>query len=316
MFFKASNKKKIILHIGLPKTASTAVQQALYQHRSTLLNQGVLYPSYVHRSDDPKHNFLLDWVRKGRGYNLADERGYKRASRILLSNEALSNDFYLHGLERNRQLAERLREHGDLEVCMVLRQQQEWLKSYYKQAVINQAVNGKPHYQSRLTIDAFRELEPVKLLLDYGTLIQDVSAAFQAPVRLIRYEEAQVADVVEYCIAGSTKMFSFQRRHNESLSDAAVEVMRQLNMKIENAAEKCAWSYALVSACAASHDVLNTLAGRATVEDVNALDIQKIEALAFDSQVVSVSEDEFNAIVSDLRQQVIASKYNLSRANE
>jgi hypothetical protein len=307
MFFSAPRKKKIILHIGLPKTGSTALQQALYQSREALLREGVLYPAQVHREDDPKHNFVLDLVRKGQGHDIGSEQGYKNASRIVISNEALSNDFYFHGPERNRQLAELLRAHGELEVCMVLRREHEWLRSYYKQAVINQAVKSKPHYQNSLPLATFRELEPVRRLLDHGELIKDVSAAFQAPVRVMRYEEVPVSQALEYCTALAGRTYSIERRHNESVSDAAVEVMRQLNAQIETMEEKCAWSYLLVKACDARHDVLNTLAGRATREGLSALDGTRLVNLSYEqSEELAVSRSEFNELVSGLRQQLVA----------
>lgn len=309
MFLRAPQKKKIILHIGLPKTGSTALQQTLFQSRAALLREGVLYPAQVHREDDPKHNFVLDLVRKGQGYDIRSEQGYSAASRIVISNEALSNDFYLHGLEANRQLAELLRAHGELEVCMVLRREREWLRSYYKQSVINQPVKGKPHYQSSLPLEAFRELEPVRRLLNHGELVQDVSAAFKAPVRVMRYEEVSVPQVFEYCTAIPGKTSARERRHNESVSDAAVEVMRQLNAQIETLEEKYAWSHLLVQVCNARHEVLNTLAGRATPAALAALDARKLSGLRHEPGVATgVSQDEVSALLSRLRQQLAAMK--------
>ncbi|WJN59943.1 hypothetical protein OH686_14400 [Pseudomonas sp. SO81] len=303
MLFRAPSKKKIILHIGLPKTGSTALQQALYQSREALLRQGVLYPAQVHREDDPKHNFVLDLVRKGQGHDIGSERGYKAASRIVISNEALSNDFYHHGMEQNRQLAELLRVHGELEICMVLRRESDWLKSYYKQAVINQPVKGKPHYQNSLPIDVFRELEPVKRLLDSGSLIQDVSAGFQAPVRVMRYEEVKVSQVIQYCTELSIDSGSLRSRHNESVSDAAVEVMRQLNAEINSIEEKCAWSNLLVQASGAKHAVLGILAARATPEAILALDRAKIDSVRyFPADAPQVDQAEFNMVLVAMKE--------------
>ncbi len=309
VFLRAPRKKKIILHIGLPKTGSTALQQALYQSRQGLLRQGVLYPAQVYREDDPKHNFVLDLVRKGRGHDIGSEQGYKAASRIVISNEALSNDFYLHGPERNRQLAELLRAHGELEVCMVLRREREWLRSYYKQAVINQPVKGKPHYQNSLPLEVFRELEPVRRLLDHGELVQDVSAAFLAPVRVMRYEDVPVSQVLQYCTALPGRTYTLERRHNESVSDAAVELMRLLNAQIETLEEKYAWSHLLMRACGARHDVLSTLAERATPAGLAALDVMKLDDLGHKQGVApGVSQDEVRLLVSRLKQQLAAIK--------
>lgn len=301
--FCSLRKKKIILHIGLPKTGSTALQQALYQSRESLLRQGVLYPAHVHREDDPKHNFVLDLVRKGQGHDISSERGYRGASRIVISNEAISNDFYLHGAEKNRQLAELLRTHGELEICMVLRRESDWLRSYYKQAVINQPVMGKSHYQNSLPIDAFRKLDPVRRLLDHGALIQDVSDTFQAPVRAMRYEEIQVSQVIQYCTGFPVEPDCLQRRHNESVSDAAVEIMRQLNAEIESIEEKCAWSNLLVKASGAKHAVLGTLAARATPEAIAKLDRSKIDSLRYSSvEAPQVDQAEFNMMLVAIKQ--------------
>ena len=39
---------KALIHIGLPKTGSTALQISLYNSRDNLLNHGVLYPDLGH----------------------------------------------------------------------------------------------------------------------------------------------------------------------------------------------------------------------------------------------------------------------------
>jgi len=307
MLFRARRKKKIILHIGLPKTGSTALQQFLYMSREALLRRGVLYPAHVHREDDPKHNFVIDLIRNGQGHDISSERGYKAASRIVISNEALSNDFYFHGSERNRRLAELLRAHGELEVCMVLRGEREWLRSYYKQAVINQSVKGKPHYQNSLPLAMFAELESVQRLLNHGDLIKDVSAVYQAPVRVMRYDEAPLSRVLEYCTSMQGGSYHLDRRHNDSVPEVAVEVMRQLNSHIETLDEKYAWSHLLMQACGASHNVLNTLAGRSNQKVLLGLDEMKLAELRYVREATpGVSEGDFNALVSSLEQQLAA----------
>ena len=307
-FLDATRKKKIVLHIGLPKTGSTALQQALYHAREALLRQGVLYPAQVFREDDPKHNFVLELIRKSQGYDISRERGYKAAGLIVISNEAVSTDFYFHGTERNRQLAELMRAHGELEVCMVLRREPEWIRSYYKQAVINQPAKGKPHYQNSLPLAEFRELEPVRRLLDHGELVKDVSAAFQAPVRVMRYEDTSVPEVLEYCTGVSGRGYAPERLHNESVSDAAVEVMRQINGQIETLEEKYAWSHLLMQACGARHDVLNTLAMRATPEAIRALDGMKLDHLRHEVGEIQIGYEEFGGLVAGLKQQLVAVK--------
>lgn len=279
MIFNKRKRRKIILHIGLPKSGSTVLQQALFQQREAMLRQHVLYPANVHRHDDPKHNFALDVVRKGNNLNLAEEKGFAASKRIVISNEALSNEFYMQGIEHNRRLADSLWQLGELEICVVLRQPDSWLKSYYKQAVINQPVKNKPHYQTALSLEAFSRLEQVEKMLDQASLLLDIGAHYQAPVRAFRYEDTDFSAIANYCAGYSLKNIDTQERRNESLPDVAVELMRQLNGSITGLAEKHAWSYLLQRSIASEHNVLNTLASRAMPEDIGALDISKLDSI-------------------------------------
>ena len=57
---------KIIMHIGMPKTGSTAIQFALTKSREKLLSNGILYPV----NPDPfskqvKHMLYLSLLRQG-----------------------------------------------------------------------------------------------------------------------------------------------------------------------------------------------------------------------------------------------------------
>ncbi|KAA9166361.1 hypothetical protein FPZ12_002015 [Amycolatopsis acidicola] len=40
--------RRVYLHVGLPKTGTTLIQELLWHNRSTLAGAGVLYPGYVH----------------------------------------------------------------------------------------------------------------------------------------------------------------------------------------------------------------------------------------------------------------------------
>ena len=53
---------KLILHVGMSKTGSTALQNRLANSRKELLKQGVLYPEVSFSAD---HNFLSLFLRKG-----------------------------------------------------------------------------------------------------------------------------------------------------------------------------------------------------------------------------------------------------------
>lgn len=280
MFFFQNKKKKVILHIGLPKTGSTALQQTLHFNRDELLRAKTLYSARIHKPQDPKHTFLIEALKKGKGINLADEPEYTKSNRVILSNEALANELYLHGADKINWLANSLRSDAELEVCIVLRDRENWLRSYYKQAIINQMVKGKEYYQTALTLDEFRQQEHVARLLNHDQLAQDTRDYFDAKTRVFHYEETPVAEIAQWC-AGRKIHHAPTSRPNESLPDVAVEVMRQLNAGIGDLEEKYAWSHVLQRAVNAEHDVLRTLASRAHEETVNRLEIAKLESVHY-----------------------------------
>lgn len=296
MIFSKRERRKILLHIGLPKTASTALQKLLFEQHDVMLRENVLYPQNVHSPDDPKHNFVLKPVLEEDSFNLYKEKGFSRARRIIISNEAISNEFYLQGIEANKRIANSLWHLGELEVCVVIREPQSWLKSYYKQAVINQTVNNKPHYQTSLTLDEFSRIESIEKMLDHAQFLSDISACYQAPVRIFRFEDTSVSSIANYCAGFQLGSVIMPERQNESLPDVAVEVMRQLNAVISSLTEKYAWSFLLQRSLVSEHSVLKTLASRALPEDIAALDITKLDsvrpdisqAIVFDTKLIYI----------------------------
>ena len=43
-----AGQPRVYLHVGLPKTGTTHIQEMLWHNRARLAAQGVLYPGYVH----------------------------------------------------------------------------------------------------------------------------------------------------------------------------------------------------------------------------------------------------------------------------
>lgn len=59
----ATERRRILLHIGTRKTGSTAIQESLARERATLLTQGYCYPS---SPGDSTHESLAVWARVDR----------------------------------------------------------------------------------------------------------------------------------------------------------------------------------------------------------------------------------------------------------
>ena len=54
---KVGDTIRVILHAGMHKTGSSALQNSLYAHRDPLLNAGILYPTAGLHLDSPKAGY-------------------------------------------------------------------------------------------------------------------------------------------------------------------------------------------------------------------------------------------------------------------
>lgn len=138
---KARAKAKdldLVLHIGLHKTASTYVQNVLSARRYDLLEHGIVYPTtgtpgmQVRTRDGARAGHALLTYRKGTA-ELVDQLLHEvppDATTVLLSAEDLT-----HPRRDPEQMFATFSAFGRVSVVVVLRRQDDWLESYYKQRV-------------------------------------------------------------------------------------------------------------------------------------------------------------------------------------
>jgi hypothetical protein len=138
---KSAHDVTLILHIGLHKTASSYVQNVLSARRYDLLREGVLYPTTgavddatVRTRDGAQSGHAL-FTRPGDRLGLVTELLTElpdTVSKVLLSSE----DFTL---PRRKPTPEQhlsgLSAFGTVKVILVLRRQDMWIESFYKQIV-------------------------------------------------------------------------------------------------------------------------------------------------------------------------------------
>jgi hypothetical protein len=132
--------RTLILHIGLHKTATSYLQNVLSTRRYDLLREGVLYPTTGSadgatsrtREGAQSGHIQLTRLRDGRDVvsELLDEIP-DAASTVLLSSE----DFTLPRANAAAQYISRFSAFGNVQVVLVLRRQDVWIESYYKQIV-------------------------------------------------------------------------------------------------------------------------------------------------------------------------------------
>lgn len=155
----------LVLHIGLHKTASSYVQNVLGTRRYDLLREGVLYPttgtvegrSSTREGAQSGHALFTRPGDLGELVRTLVAERPDSASTVLLSSEDFS-------LVRRRltpaRMLSRLDVFGSVKVVLVLRRQDEWVVSLYKQLVDQYA-----NFETRSFEEFVRQAGPT--LFDY-----------------------------------------------------------------------------------------------------------------------------------------------------
>jgi len=186
-------KRRLFLHIGLPKTGTSFIQAVLNEQRAALQKQGILYPAtgldgFGHKllalpflSDDRKR---LEDARAALDRNLVtlwselqDEILRSAASKIILSSEYFSEAVTVRFL---RSICDR--NDIDASVIVYLRRQDQVLESGYNQAV-------KVGIQTAKVVLGENYIEA----LDYDALLGRWADVFGDKALLVRTFEDAVA---------------------------------------------------------------------------------------------------------------------------
>ncbi|WP_127480938.1 hypothetical protein [Nocardioides pantholopis] len=133
-----------LLHVGPPKTGTTAVQKAMHHGRATLAEHGVLYPGRTSRPRDASLELLRPAERRAGAWDtLVAEVAATGAERVCISSESLS-------LLNDAQAAEAVAGLGgdSVHVVITARPVDALLPSVWQQHVRN--VVGAPSYEDWL----------------------------------------------------------------------------------------------------------------------------------------------------------------------
>ena len=227
-----SSVKRIVLHCGLPKTGTTALQHWCHQNREELLRHGIDYPfvdldtSLSPRLNDrtPKHGFLVSSLRNDNMKGVRQAIENSPAPTLLLSTEGLSNHFYSFTEDSLRNLRA---EFGSIPVDLFLcvRNKEKWLRSLWKEGVI--AFPG-----TTLGFSEYCALPAIRALSDWPKLAKDMTAAFGArEFRLVALEDngwkEPLLDFLH--VSGMQEVPDTQDQFNVSVSNELIGVLRHLN---------------------------------------------------------------------------------------
>lgn len=171
------SRDRLILHVGLPKAASSALQFWCDGQRERLAAEGVDYPDP--RSEHPmkKHHALVPELLKGRADTLARDVAESRAPTMLVSNEGFAPRYRQFPRAAADALAGAA---GGRAVTLFLltRSEEGWLRSIWAQRIINPSIQRAPLIFD--TFDDFVRRSDARWLLDVEARGAEMQAIAQA----------------------------------------------------------------------------------------------------------------------------------------
>ncbi|MCM1498214.1 MAG: hypothetical protein NC124_07070 [Clostridium sp.] len=146
--------KTLYLHIGTPKTATTAIQTFCWDNREVLEKKGYCYPLFEHQFTNVQKyrnaHFLVGRIKDGNGKRQYDEeqavvkeewgqvlRLFEQYDNVILSDEGIWNRGFFDDTNYWERLAQGLPKDSDIvvKVIVYLRRQDDFLFSWWNQQV-------------------------------------------------------------------------------------------------------------------------------------------------------------------------------------
>lgn len=241
-----------ILHVGLHKTGTSALQHCFAGQRSVLLEQGILFPETGYgalkhptsSSSSQGHNGFAHAIRDRNEQRFATllgklerERQLCGAGTILLSSELFSAPGCADAADWWRR---HIPPQARVTVITFLRRQDYWIESYYKELL------GWAKVRETRSITEFIADEG-DMLLDYGARLQSWARAFgREALRTYSYDDALVGTGVVGTVLGALGCGELDQRlqvpgtGNLSLDGRLVDLLRACNrdLDLERVAKK------------------------------------------------------------------------------
>jgi transcriptional regulator with XRE-family HTH domain len=223
---ESARKKKLILHIGVHRTGSTAIQRALHANRDALQAQGFHYAL-----DSENHTWMAFLIDQGPSSaadivdRLVEDSLGTSANTIIVSGEDLSRVRHVSRLAGLKSVF-------DIQVVCYLRRQDEWLESWYNQHV---KWPWDP-VLSTLTPQQFLDRRRRFHWLHYGEMLRRWRKLVGLrQITVVPFERGQITgsvveDFCSRCGVDPAKLDLSGRVENASVSAQTLTLLRQLNL--------------------------------------------------------------------------------------
>jgi hypothetical protein len=226
-------KKPLIIHAGVHRTGTTAIQNALADNREALASNGISYPVDFAPVGRPTEGFLrsknhlnLAWSLRRKDVQPDEIKEWLQSVtqgcwKVILSAEdfCVLEDLYF---------IEPLQELYDIEVVFYLRRQDEWINSWYNQHIrwpFDETLSATTPLQFLNHLDRFPWIRYHDMLERWGALLG------REKVRVRVFEREQISDVVAdmFELSGASPP-TRDYRTNESAPASQLELLRRLRL--------------------------------------------------------------------------------------
>tara|TARA_B100001057_G_scaffold305555_1_gene305680 strand:- start:1471 stop:3693 length:2223 start_codon:yes stop_codon:yes gene_type:complete len=215
--FDTGNLKKIFIHIGLPKTGTSAIQNFLYKERFEMKTHGILYPESITSFNFDRsrkiifknnidnffdHNYLADIQNYP---NINHDVFYKKLSAEILENKncenlILSSENLYFANDKLLFKLKNLFKDLDIKIIFTKRNYYEWLDSYFYEKIYSgKETNGFNYFFNELLEKNFLPFNKTTLRwkkifgeknfleIDYEdkNYITNILSLFQIPSKII-----------------------------------------------------------------------------------------------------------------------------------
>ena len=171
--------KRLLLHVGTPKTGTTALQRWLQGNRTHLVNHGFLYPVHGTDGEAPKHQWLINALRQSDGAMVSEAAAEIAAEMgdlaqpihtVILSTEGLFNHFASYFSAHGACFGE-LAGECRLEVVACFRDPIDYACSRYRQNLVNPPT-GDPFHATSLSLEELCRNEAWLAGIDYKGFLE------------------------------------------------------------------------------------------------------------------------------------------------
>lgn len=217
--------KQIFLHIGLPKTATSAFQHWCYDNKDELKRYSIEYSSEVNLASK-NHQFIRNAFMYGNFDKLVAILENNKADKILLSHEGLSNRFIDFEQKNFMKFREIVKDY-EVNIFLVTREYNSWIKSYYKQSIVNPSFDGL--YSTKEEIEEFKNEKIVQTLTNLPNRLGFIKEKFGAKnIYTFKYEDDWMSEIGKVIGYPFLSIKNVEKKH-ESISNEIVMFIREVN---------------------------------------------------------------------------------------